>query len=111
MTLRGKHVLGAGLVAAALAFTAVSAKAHVWFDIYGPDARGHTHVHLPYFVSPYYYSSRPHGQLHHHIRKYKRRHHKHKVHERCETWHNRCAANWGHGNANYRGCMAHHGCR
>jgi hypothetical protein len=29
---------------------------------------------------------------------------------RCSYWRRRCAANWGHGNEDYFGCMDHHGC-
>ena len=30
---------------------------------------------------------------------------------RCEYWSRRCAASWGYGNKDYRGCMRYHGCR
>lgn len=30
---------------------------------------------------------------------------------RCEHWSRRCAANWGYGNNNWRGCMRYHGCQ
>lgn len=29
---------------------------------------------------------------------------------RCAYWSRRCAANWGYGNRNYRGCMRYYGC-
>lgn len=28
----------------------------------------------------------------------------------CEYWHDRCVANWGYANPNYRGCMRYHRC-
>jgi len=28
----------------------------------------------------------------------------------CAYWSRRCAANWGYGNRNYRGCMRYYGC-
>lgn len=28
----------------------------------------------------------------------------------CSYWSRRCIANWGYGNANYRGCMRYHRC-
>lgn len=30
--------------------------------------------------------------------------------DRCSSWRRRCAANWGHGNEDYYGCMDYHGC-
>lgn len=94
----------AGLVAGCVALAPFAAKAHVWFDLYGPDARGHSHVHLPHFMSSYYYSSRPHDHPHHQGAYRKQG-------GSCDAWRQRCAANWGRGNANYRGCMAYHRCR
>ncbi len=29
---------------------------------------------------------------------------------RCSTWRRKCGANWGRRNADYYGCMQHHGC-
>ena len=30
---------------------------------------------------------------------------------RCSYWSQRCGANWGYNNANYRGCMRYYKCR
>jgi len=67
------------------------------------------------------------GPRYRHYRRYRyRRYHRPRVYHRyylghrygygrrygrCGYWSRRCAANWGYGGSNYRGCLKYHGCR
>lgn len=50
------------------------------------------YVYRPYYYSRRYYTPRPPRA------------------GRCGHWASRCAANWGSGGANFRGCLRYHGC-
>ncbi len=62
---------------------------------YGPGI--YFHFGSPYYY-PRYYNPRP------------RRYRRSRRRGGCGYWRDRCVANWGYRNSNYRGCMRYHGC-
>ena len=72
--------------------------------------------HYPRYRYRYrYYYPRSYGYRHYYYRPRVRRparHHRHYRYRsnRCSHWASRCAANWGHGGKNFRGCMRYHRC-
>lgn len=88
------------------------------FGYYGPGYDffpGHypRHIYYPHIYKPYhYYWYGPHHESYH--RSPYGRHHETRLSSenggRCTRWRQACTANWGSGNANYRGCMHYHRC-
>lgn len=71
--------------------------------------------HYPYYYGPYYsyYFPRRYYRYRHRYRpRYRyRRAYRYRVYGgRCSYWGQRCAANWGYGGPNYRGCLRYYGC-
>lgn len=59
-----------------------------------------------HYYSPYYH------RRHYYHRRYYRPAPRYRARpSRCQHWSRKCAANWGYGNKNWRGCMRYHGCR
>lgn len=111
------------VVAAALAVAFAlpsksEAKTYLSFGYYGPGVSFYA-GHYPYYYYPYryrpyyYYGYRPryYRYRYSYRRSYRYRRYARRYRGRCARWSRRCAANWGYGGNDYRGCMRYHGCR
>ena len=89
------------------------ARSYVSFGYYGPGIGIHV-GHYPYYgyYSPYYYRPYYYRPYYSYRRYYSRPYtYRRSYSSRCSRWSRRCAANWGYGGRNYRGCMKYHRCR
>ena len=113
MTFLRAAVVVAALVLAFGLPTKSQATAYFSFGYYGPGITFYG-GHYPYYYYPYYYRPYPYyyGYRYRYHRPYRyRRYYKRRYAGRCSRWRSRCAANWGYGGSNYRGCLRYHRCR
>jgi hypothetical protein len=93
------------LLGIAIAPKEAEAKTHFSFLYHGPG--------FSIYIGPRgyrYYRPYPHYRPYYYRRYYGPRVYR-QYSGRCSYWSRRCAANWGYGNRNYRGCMRYYGCR
>lgn len=86
------------------------AKVKFGFGYYGPGISFYA-GHYPYYHYPHYYPHHYRPYYQHRYRPRYRRYRYRRYGGRCGRWSRRCAANWGYGNNDYRGCLRYHGCR